>query len=57
MTDSDRLGNGLGQCEVCDNGAVSSHPEIDGKTVGVCSTCEDELRKSGRIEGPPEVYA
>lgn len=48
-------GNGLGQCQICDNGSVSSRPEIDGKKMGVCSTCETELRKSGRLK--PEVTA
>ena len=57
MSDDARLGNGLGQCQVCDNGHISNAYRIDGKKVSVCSTCEDELRKSGRIEGPPEVPA
>ncbi|SEW33075.1 hypothetical protein [Natrinema salifodinae] len=47
--------NGLGQCQVCDNGHVSNSYRIDGKKMGVCSTCETELRKSGRLK--PEVTA
>ena len=50
-------GNGLAQCEMCDNGLADHFPTIDGDNVDLCSSCYSLLEEGGRVGDRAEVTA
>ena len=57
MNGDARSGNGLAQCQMCDNGLAEYFPTIDGDDVDLCPSCYSLLEERGRVEDRAEVVA
>ena len=54
---SEQSGDGLAQCQMCENGLAEHFPTIGGDDVELCSSCYNLLEESGRVGDLAEVPA